>query len=155
MRLRIVAVLAGMAIAGSAYAGESPSAFWHHQGAPISRGAPRVALANLADVASRFVGQRNFTGTRGPWCADAVSSWLRMTGRRPLSSRMAMSALSYGPRVSSPQRGDLAVMRSHVTIFESWSGPGSFIGLGGNQAHGHVARSRFPARMVVAFVRPL
>jgi hypothetical protein len=64
--------------------------------------------SDVGAVAARYVGSGKFTQLPGAWCADAVSAWLRATGRPPLANRMAASALSYGPR-SNGAPGDLAV----------------------------------------------
>lgn len=66
------------------------------------------AGSDLAAEAARYVGSGKFTPFVGPWCADAVSAWLRGVGKPPLANRMAASALSYGPR-SNGSPGDLAV----------------------------------------------
>ena len=81
---------------------------WRH-------GAPAIAVAAawgggsaLVAEAARYVGSGKFTSLPGAWCADAVSAWLRATGKPPLASRMAGAALSYGPRGNGAP-GDLAV----------------------------------------------
>lgn len=132
------------------------------QGAPViaGRAAWRGAEATYAGgsalvaEAARYIGSGKFTRLPGPWCADAVSAWLRAIGKPPLANRLAASALAYGPHVVNPQPGDLAVMRGHVTIVASVDGAGGFVGLGGNQGHGRVTYSHFSTRAVVAFVRP-
>jgi len=78
-------------------------------------GAPAIAASaawrtgsSLVDEARRRLGSPKFTGLPGPWCADAVSAWLRGVGKPPLASRFAGAALSYGaPGDGSP--GNLAV----------------------------------------------
>ncbi len=61
-----------------------------------------VVQSGVITEASRYIGAGNVTGMRGPWCADYASMVLRHTGRRPLASRTAASALAYGPRVGQP-----------------------------------------------------
>ena len=78
---------------------------------------------------------------------------LRMAGYHSGPSLMAIDALKDGVRVRSPQPGDLAVMRSHVTFFVAYAGNGMFIGIGGNQGR-MVRKSRFALREIVGFVRP-
>lgn len=122
-----------------------------------SRGATAMVTAparsDLLTEASRWIGRGNPTGKPGPWCASFVSFVLERTGRPPLPSRLAASALRYGARVANPRPGDLVVMRSHVTFFAGWDGQGAFLGLGGNQ-NNRVRISRFARRAVIAFVRP-
>jgi hypothetical protein len=64
--------------------------------------------SDIVAEALRDVGSGKFTSLPGAWCADAVSAWLRATGKPPLASRMAGAALSYGPRGNGAP-GDLAV----------------------------------------------
>jgi hypothetical protein len=63
---------------------------------------------DIVAEAARYVGEGKFTALPGAWCADAVSVWLKATGRPPLANRMAGAALSYGPRGNGAP-GDLAV----------------------------------------------
>jgi uncharacterized protein (TIGR02594 family) len=112
--------------------------------------------AALVAEAMRFDGAGKFTRLPGPWCADAVSFWLRAIGKRPLPSRMAASALAYGPRVVDPQPGDLVVLRGergwagHVAVVVAARGEAIEI-ISGNWSH-RVARSVVARRRVVAFV---
>jgi hypothetical protein len=68
------------------------------------------------------------------------------------SSRKARDAVRLGRRVSSPKPGDLAVMRSHVTIVAGFEA-GRVVGLGGNQCGGRVCVSRYAQSRVIAFIR--
>lgn len=112
-----------------------------------------ASAAPLLNVASRYMGSRNPTGTRGPWCRDFVNHVVRQAGI-PLSdtSRKARDAVRLGRRVSQPQPGDLAVMRSHVTIVAGFES-GRVVGLGGNQCGGRVCVSRYAQSRVIAYVR--
>lgn len=107
--------------------------------------------------AGRWIGSGNMTGTFGPWCADAVSFWLRRTGHRPLPNRLAASALAYGPRLPGPQAGAIAVMRTrralygHVGFVEGVEPDGSIRLISGNWGH-RVAEAVIPRNSVVAFV---
>jgi uncharacterized protein (TIGR02594 family) len=158
-----------------AFAQESHAEFWrqeaarqaalhpaHTTRAPARRISPRVragepmrlaSAAPLLAVASRYVGGRNPTGTRGPWCRDFVNHVVRKAGL-PLadSSRKARDAVRLGRRVSQPRPGDLAVMRSHVTIVAGIEA-GRVVGLGGNQCGGRVCVSRYAQSRVIAYVR--
>ena len=116
--------------------------------------AARIGSSLIAE-AMRFLGAGNFTGTRGPWCADAVSAWLTRTGHRPLPGRMAASALTYGPRTRNPKPGDLIVLggrrgASHVGLFAGWD-RGRAVMISGNWS-GHVLRAEVSVRSVAAFV---
>ncbi len=106
--------------------------------------------------ASRFVGHRNPTRFRGPWCAAFLNMVLARTGHRHALSMRAIDALRDGYRVSHPRPGDIVVLgfghRHHVTFFASWGGRG-FYGLGGNQSR-RVKLSSYPLNRVIAFVRP-
>ena len=126
---------------------------WRH-------GAPAIAVAAawgggsaLVAEAARYVGSGNPTGFRGPWCKAFTNMVLREEGYHPGPSLRAIDALADGYRVSSPEPGDLAVMRGHVTFFAQWDGPDAFDGLGGNQGHA-VRLSHFWRGAVVAWVRP-
>jgi uncharacterized protein (TIGR02594 family) len=157
------------------FAQESHAQFWreesarqaalhpaHTTRAPARRISPRVrageplrlaSAAPLLAVASRYVGGRNPTGTRGPWCRDFVNHVVRKAGL-PLAdtSRKARDAVRLGRRVSQPRPGDLAVMRSHVTIVAGFE-QGRVVGLGGNQCGGRVCVSRYAQSRVIAYVR--
>jgi hypothetical protein len=111
------------------------------------------AKAGPLEIAKRYLGARNVTGFRGPWCKAFTNKVLREAGFQASAGLRAIDALRDGFRVGTPSPGDLAVMRGHVTFFVSWGGRG-FLGLGGNQQHGRVALSSFPTRKVVAWVRP-
>lgn len=107
--------------------------------------------------AARWLGSGNMTGMAGPWCADAVSFWLRRTGHRPLANRLVASALDYGPRLSGPKVGALAVIRTrrgwagHVGIVEGVEPDGSIRLISGNWGH-RVAQATIARNAVVAFV---
>jgi len=124
--------------------------------------APPSASASPAggDVvaeATRWLGSGNMTGMAGPWCADAVSFWLRRTGHRPLASRLVASALDYGPRLSGPQVGALAVIRTrrgwagHVGFVAGVEPDGSIRLISGNWGR-RVADAIVSRDVVVAFV---
>jgi uncharacterized protein (TIGR02594 family) len=107
--------------------------------------------------ASRWIGSGKFTAPPGPWCADAVSAWLERTGHRPLGNRMASAALAYGPQLSGPQVGALAVLGSrrgwatHVGVVSGVEADGSIRLISGNWGR-RVAEATVSRRSVVAFV---
>lgn len=138
-----------------------PASHWHpmtDDSGRAWRGARSVAGAAwgggsaIIAEAMRFLGGGNPTGT-GPhnWCADYASMVLRQSGHRPLASRMAYSALSYGPHVSNPQPGDLIVLHGHVGFFAGWD-RGQVVMVSGNWSK-RVSRALISARSVIAFVR--
>lgn len=108
--------------------------------------------SSVLSEAARFIGQGNVTGSHRAWCADFANFVLERTGHKASGSGAVSSMLHVGQRVATPAKGDLVVMRSHVTIFAGYGGRG-FYGLGGNQHH-QVRMSNFPLSSVVAFVRP-
>ena len=113
--------------------------------------APLEIHPPLVAEAERHLGQGNFTGRPGPWCAWAISACLKAIGLPPLASGMASSALAYGPRTSSPRPGDLAVMRGHVGIVVADRGAKIEI-ISGNWG-GRVRLAEIDRRAVRAFVR--
>jgi len=146
------AVVAAVLLPGAALAQKS--------GAPSVASASPVQARGGDDVlaeAARWLGSGNMTGMAGPWCADAVSFWLRRTGHRPLANRLVASALDYGPRLSGPKVGALAVIRTrrgwagHVGIVEGVEPDGSIRLISGNWGH-RVAQATIARKAVVAFV---
>jgi uncharacterized protein (TIGR02594 family) len=112
----------------------------------------------LVAIAESHLGQGNFIGLAGPWCADFVSAILRAAGKRPLANRTAASALAYGPREQNAQPGDLVVVRTrrgaygHVGIVVADRGEDTVEIISGNWSH-RVLRARILRRDVTAFVR--
>jgi uncharacterized protein (TIGR02594 family) len=169
--LAIAALFLLIILSPVAFAQESNAQFWREEAARQASSASRPAArqrppsrhytppargyasAPLLAVASRYVGRRNPTGTRGPWCRDFVNHVVRKAGL-PLAdnSRKARDAVRLGRRVSQPRPGDLAVMRSHVTIVAGFEA-GRVVGLGGNQCGGRVCVSRYAQARVIAYVR--
>ena len=155
-----------------AFAQETHAQFWNEEAArvasssakPSRRTAPPsrhytppargyASDAPLLSVASRYVGGRNPTGTRGPWCMDFVKYAIAKAGYPVrVQSRKARDAVRLGRKVSEPRPGDLAVMSSHVTILVRFEG-GKLVGRGGNQCGGRVCDSRYAASRVIAYVR--
>ncbi len=131
---------------------------------PSGRGASHVAPPRggttgnvVVAEAERWMGSHNMTGMAGPWCADAVSFWLRRTGHRPLANRTVSSAFGYGPRLAGPQVGALAVISTrhhwagHIGVVASIGLDGSIRLISGNWGH-RVAATVISRRAVVAFV---
>jgi uncharacterized protein (TIGR02594 family) len=172
LTLAIAVFFLAVVLSPLAFAQESHAEFWRQEAArqsahhpahkikhvPVHRRAKAAPVrvtgsAPLLAVASRYVGRRNPTGTRGPWCRDFVNHVVRKAGL-PLAdtSRRARDAVRLGRRVSQPRPGDLAVMRSHVTIVAGFEA-GRVVGLGGNQCGGRVCVSRYAQGRVIAFIR--
>ncbi len=114
---------------------------------------PAKGAAAILAIAELFLGQGDPTHIGAPWCASFANLVMREAGYHPSRSLMAADKIHDGQRVASPQPGDLAVMRGHVTFFVKANGDGTFVGLGGNQ-HRRVQYSRFAVRTVIAWVRP-
>jgi uncharacterized protein (TIGR02594 family) len=154
-RLGLVAAFAALLFSFSGH-GHAAGRGWQGP-APSEYASPASLGADALAEAARWIGSGKMTGLPGPWCADFISFVLRRTGHAPLAGRMAADALRYGPRLSSPHPGDLAVMRTrrgwagHVGIVEGVEPDGSIRLISGNWGH-RVARSLVPRRMVVAFV---
>ncbi len=114
----------------------------------------RQVMAGVNDIlteAQRHLGQGNFTGRPGSWCAWFASAVLKATGRRPLADGLAASALAYGPRTGAPRPGDLAVMPGHVGFVVADLGARVTI-VSGNWSH-RVALTTLPRAAFVAFVK--
>ena len=164
--LACIVTLAAVLLASSAYANGRAGPAIQADIAPVwTKGAAVVGAraawrsgSDLVNVAARYVGSGKFTPFAVPWCADSVSAWLRATGRPPLANRMAAAALTYGPHVSNPQPGDLAVIATrrgyagHVGVVEGINPDGSIALISGNWS-GHVARGTISRGVVTAFIR--
>ena len=111
------------------------------------------AGADLAAEAARYLGSGKFTSLPGPWCADAVSFWLKATGRPPLASRMAASGFAYGRALAAPEAGALVVTSHHVGVVARVYADGSFDMISGNWGH-RVAAAHMRVAPGMAFRRP-
>lgn len=130
----------------------------HHAGRAWPRKAYRyeaLAAAQSSDIlatAERYLGERNPTRFRGPWCKSFVNMIARKTGHFYNRSLRAIDGLHMGIHVRFPRPGDLAVFRHHITIFAGYGGRG-FIAIGGNQGHHRVTVSSYPIGRVIAWIR--
>ena len=150
LRLGILAAIALLLLAPrlAPAAGRSPLS--RPSGAFVAKASrPRDPIAE----ADRWIGSGNMTGLPGPWCAWFASFVLTRTGHRPLASGLASSALFYGPRLSSPRAGALAVLAGHVGFVEGVEPDGSIRLVSGNWSH-RVTRSVVARWKVLAFVDP-
>lgn len=107
--------------------------------------------------AARWVGARNMTGLRGPWCAAFTSFILRKTGRAPLNDNTVGAAMHYGRRLPEPKVGALAIVSTrygregHVGFVAAVNVDGSIRLISGNWGH-RVGDAMIARRSVVAFV---
>ena len=119
--------------------------------------APPVG-SDLLVTAFAHLGQGNFIGLPGAWCADFISFVLKATGHPPLENRMAAAALNYGQRVPSAQPGDLVVVRTrrgpygHVGMVVADNGRTVRM-ISGNWSH-RVKVAVISRGTVTAFIRP-
>lgn len=114
----------------------------------------RGAGGELLALASRYVGSRNPTGFRGPWCGAFMAMVARRAGLRPPSGFLRASQWAHaGRRVSGPRVGAIAVLPHHVGIVAGVDQSGNPILLSGN--HGRrVGVGAYRARRVIAYVEP-
>jgi uncharacterized protein (TIGR02594 family) len=108
----------------------------------------------LLAEAEKFVGSRNPTGFRGPWCGAFMGMIAHRSGvRLPTGYLQAREWAKVGHRVSGPRIGSIAVMRHHVGIVAGVDGRGNPILVSGN--HGRrVGIGVYGARRVIAYVQP-
>lgn len=169
IRTLLAGALALVFMHSSAWAGKSPIRFLLEQGKQgatenggksgrfsLNRlkngdlGAAGFRGPSVVAEAVRWLGHGNMTGTFGPWCADALSFWLRRTGHRPLAGRMASDALRYGPRLAAPRIGSLIVLPRHVGLVAGVEGDQVTM-ISGNWGR-RVALARLSRRAAIAFV---
>jgi uncharacterized protein (TIGR02594 family) len=110
---------------------------------------------SLVADARRYLGT-NPTGRRSLWCGAFMDKVLRDTGHRG-GGNLAKGYLNYGPRVSGPQVGAIAVMGrrggGHVGVVSGVDANGNPIVISGNHNH-TVAESLYPRRRIIAYVMP-
>lgn len=69
------------------------------------------------------------------WCGLIMGLWFHELGwPLPAKHYRAIQWKDVGRQVTKPQKGDLAIWRNHVGIFDSWKGAGILQTLGGNQS---------------------
>jgi uncharacterized protein (TIGR02594 family) len=133
--------------------------FHHHAYARSNRfAASRFPLAGgrgapaLVREAERYLGARNFTGSRRAWCADALNVWLKRTGHSTSGSGRAIDFAHYGRRLSGPRVGAIAVMRHHVGIVVGMQG-GNPVLVSGNHGR-HVGVGMYSGRRIITYRSP-
>ena len=130
-------------------------------------GATPASAAQLLNVAQKYVGlhERTHNATLRKllgvnpravkWCGYFMTAVVRKVGGKvPASSARAISWRTVGKPVTlkSARRGDLLVMRSHVTIYTGKRKGNRICGLGGNQSNA-VRESCYSAGRIIAIRR--
>lgn len=126
-----------------------------------------AASADLLVAARQYVGQTE-RGSRKAlkrilgvdpavtrWCGAFLSMIARKAGYRlPASHNVAGSWRAFGHpvKLKNARRGDVVVLRGHVTVFSRFRGR-EVCGIGGNQSNA-VQESCYAMRRVVAVRRP-
>jgi len=117
----------------------------------------------LVANARRFIGT-NPTGRRSVWCGAFMDKILRDTGHRG-GGNLARGYLNYGPRISGPQVGAIAVMHrasgrgEHVGLVSGVDANGNPVVISGNTWGGGSSRHRvmeqsIPRGRIIAYVMP-
>jgi uncharacterized protein (TIGR02594 family) len=113
------------------------------------------ASSSLVEEARKYIGT-NPTGRRSLWCGAFMDLVLKETGHAG-GGNLAKAYASYGPRVSGPQVGAIAVMGrrggGHVGVVSGIDANGNPIIVSGNHNH-TVAESVYPAGRIQAYVMP-
>ena len=104
-----------------------------------------AAGGDLVAIATRYVGARNPTGFRGPWCKAFANMVARQSGHYVQGSLRARDTGAMGQRVAGPVPGAYRVTRGHVSIVAAVEG-GSVTAISGNNGHGRVGYSHYAAR---------
>jgi uncharacterized protein (TIGR02594 family) len=112
--------------------------------------------SSLVSEARRYVGG-NPTGRGRLWCARFMNMVLQHTGHQGTGSDMANSFARYGPRVSGPQVGAIAVMGrrggGHVGIITGIDAQGNPIMISGNNGN-RVREAPVSRGRIYAYVMP-
>ena len=72
--------------------------------------------SDLIAIAFRYLGSRNPTSQRGPWCGHFLNMVLREAGYSPMPSGLATDAAKLGPRLPAPVAGAVIFRPGHVEI---------------------------------------
>jgi uncharacterized protein (TIGR02594 family) len=111
----------------------------------------------VIDEAAKWLGARNPTGKRGPWCAAFANFILQKTGHAAMSGDTVGDAMRYGPRLHEPKVGAMAVIstsygrQGHVGFIKGVNPDGSIELISGNWGR-RVGDAHIPRRQVFAFV---
>jgi uncharacterized protein (TIGR02594 family) len=111
--------------------------------------------SSLVAEARKYLGT-NPTGWKSLWCGAFMDMVLKRTGH-PGGGNLAKAYANYGPRVSGPQVGAIAVMGrkggGHVGVVSGVDPNGNPIIVSGNHNH-TVAESVYPRGRILAYVMP-
>lgn len=109
-------------------------------GAPMDlRSTPQIVAE-----AARYIGSRNPTGFRGPWCKAFVNMIARKTGHYVHASLRARDTYAMGARLAGPTPGAFRVTRGHVSIVARVQGH-RVVAISGNNGRGRVGWSHYSA----------
>ncbi|MBV9348728.1 MAG: TIGR02594 family protein, partial [Pseudolabrys sp.] len=137
---RVANAVASAPVAGAT--GEAVTGTPSVQGGRVARsdreraaGHGRVSLTaatgnSLVENARRYMGG-NPTGRGSAWCGAFLDMVLKQTGHQG-GGNLARGYAKYGQRVSGPQVGAIAVMRSHVGVVSGVDPNGNPIVISGN-----------------------
>ena len=106
---------------------------------------------DLVSEARKYIGT-NPTGRGSLWCGAFLDMVLKHTGHAG-GGNLAWGYSRYGQRVSGPQVGAIAVMRSHVGVVSGLDPNGNPIIVSGNHNH-TVAEAVYPRGRIAAYVVP-
>jgi uncharacterized protein (TIGR02594 family) len=142
----------------SAQAHEHPARRLAHAHGSNDARAREIAEANGAEnplvvEAEKYVGSGNLTGFRGQWCGAFMGLVAERTGHRaPDGFRKASEWLKAGHRISRPQVGAIAVLRSHVGVIAAVADDGRLVLVSGNHTGGRVGYGLYDPRRVLGYV---
>jgi uncharacterized protein (TIGR02594 family) len=107
---------------------------------------------SLLNKARQYVGMKNMTGFRGPWCGAFMGMIARQLGIDPPKEyKLASAWTKAGTRISRPEVGAVAVMRHHVGIVAGVE-DGKILLVSGNHNH-RVGEGLYAQRKVIAYIR--
>jgi uncharacterized protein (TIGR02594 family) len=119
----------------------------HHR-YPVAASDLRETGHPLVDKAVAYLGSRNPTGFRGPWCGAFMTMIAKATGHAVPGGPYRARSWASLPR-TSPHVGAIAVFRHHVALVAGFRN-GTPLLLGGNQ--GHRVSIHPMRRQAIAFV---
>ena len=114
--------------------------------------------SSVIEMAMKYEGRSNPTGTHGPWCRDFVNMILKMTGHQLKdNSRMAVNAVNLGSRAPMPLSGAIFVQNrrrghGHTGFVIKPLNNGNFLAISGN--HGRRVKVAVYSARGVRFVIP-
>lgn len=100
---------------------------------------------DIVAEAARYIGSRNPTGFRGPWCKAFVNMVSRRTGYYANPSLRARDTHAMGVRITNPVPGAFRVTRGHVSVVARVEGV-RVVAVSGNNGRGRVGWSHYSAR---------